>query len=176
MSRSKGGYVPSNPLLSTFWSGLISHGVGVTVVKCYFLMSCVLSLCPLFSPVGLLGNGQSKGLGPASEQSENEKDDASQVSSTSNDVSSSDFEEGPSRKRLVPKAENAGALNLGRQCFPQGSQLRPTHPPSLLVFVEEPGFWMFCITGPGFQTLSTNCHSKRTYRKMPWAKQSPFLP
>ncbi|XP_008048395.2 uncharacterized protein LOC103251615, partial [Carlito syrichta] len=55
---------------------------------------------------GLLGNDQSKGLGPASEQSENEKDDASQVSSTSNDVSSSDFEEGPSRKRLVPKAEN----------------------------------------------------------------------
>lgn len=50
---------------------------------------------------GLLANGQSKGLGPASEQSENEKDDASQVSSTSNDVSSSDFEEGPSRKRSV---------------------------------------------------------------------------
>lgn len=48
---------------------------------------------------GLLGNDQSKALGPASEQSENEKDDASQVSSTSNDVSSSDFEEGPSRKR-----------------------------------------------------------------------------
>ncbi|TFK04990.1 rootletin [Platysternon megacephalum] len=50
---------------------------------------------------GLLTNGPSKGLGPGSEQSENEKDDASQVSSTSNDVSSSDFEEGPSRKRLV---------------------------------------------------------------------------
>ncbi|XP_023593241.1 protein Jumonji isoform X2 [Trichechus manatus latirostris] len=48
---------------------------------------------------GFLGNGQSKALRPASEQSENEKDDASQVSSTSNDVSSSDFEEGPSRKR-----------------------------------------------------------------------------
>ncbi|KAK2534181.1 hypothetical protein Q9233_004364 [Columba guinea] len=47
---------------------------------------------------GLLTNGQSKGLGPGSEQLENEKDDASQVSSTSNDVSSSDFEEGPSRK------------------------------------------------------------------------------
>lgn len=60
----------------------------------------------LFSPVGLLGNDQSKALGPASEQSENEKDDASQVSSTSNDVSSSDFEEGPSRKRLVPKAKS----------------------------------------------------------------------
>lgn len=50
---------------------------------------------------GLLTNGQSKGLGPGSEQLENEKDDASQVSSTSNDVSSSDFEEGPSRKRSV---------------------------------------------------------------------------
>lgn len=50
---------------------------------------------------GLLTNGQSKGLGPVSEQLENEKDDASQVSSTSNDVSSSDFEEGPSRKRSV---------------------------------------------------------------------------
>lgn len=62
-----------------------------------------LSVCPLLSPVGLLGTEQSKALGPASEQSENEKDDASQVSSTSNDVSSSDFEEGPSRKRLVPK-------------------------------------------------------------------------
>lgn len=93
-------------------------------------MSCVLSLCPLFSPVGLLGNGQSKGLGPASEQSENEKDDASQVSSASNDVSSSDFEEGPSRKRLVPKAENAGALNQGHQCLPQGSRLGPTSPGS----------------------------------------------
>ncbi|XP_038624017.1 LOW QUALITY PROTEIN: protein Jumonji [Tachyglossus aculeatus] len=48
---------------------------------------------------GLLTNSQAKGLGAGSEQSENEKDDASQVSSTSNDVSSSDFEEGPSRKR-----------------------------------------------------------------------------
>lgn len=74
-----------------------------------------LSVCPLFSPVGLLGNDQSKGLGPASEQSENEKDDASQVSSTSNDVSSSDFEEGPSRKRLVPKAANIGTFNQGLQ-------------------------------------------------------------
>ncbi|XP_028335337.1 protein Jumonji [Physeter macrocephalus] len=76
---------------------------------------------------GLLGNGQSKGLGPASEQSENEKDDASQVSSTSNDVSSSDFEEGPSRKRLVPKAENIGALNQGLQTrcqfCPRGNKL-----------------------------------------------------
>lgn len=70
-------------------------------------------LSPLFSPVGLFGNGQSKGLGPASEQSENEKDDASQVSSTSNDVSSSDFEEGPFRKRLVPKAEHIRTLNQG---------------------------------------------------------------
>lgn len=50
---------------------------------------------------GLLTNGQSTGLGPGSEQLENEKDDASQVSSTSNDISSSDFEEGPSRKRSV---------------------------------------------------------------------------
>lgn len=90
-----------------------------------------LSVCPLFSPVGLLGNGQSKGLGPASEQSENEKDDASQVSSTSNDVSSSDFEEGPSRKRLVPKAESIGALNQGlqrsRQFLPRGNKLGPIH-------------------------------------------------
>lgn len=90
-------------------------------------------VCPLLSPVGLLGHGQSKGLGPASEQSENEKDDASQVSSTSNDVSSSDFEEGPSRKRLVPKAEHAGTLNQGlqtrRQFFPQGNRLGPTHQP-----------------------------------------------
>lgn len=91
---------------------------------------CV-SVCPLFSPVGLLGNGQSKGLGPASEQSENEKDDASQVSSTSNDVSSSDFEEGPSRKRLVPKAKNIGALNQGLQTRCQfllhGNKLGPIH-------------------------------------------------
>lgn len=90
-----------------------------------------LSVCPLFSPVGLLGNGQSKGLGPASEQSENEKDDASQVSSTSNDVSSSDFEEGPSRKRLVPKAESIGALNQGLQTrcqfLPHGNKLGPIH-------------------------------------------------
>lgn len=57
---------------------------------------------------GLLGNDQSK----ASEQSENEKDDASQVSSTSNDVSSSDFEEGPSRKRLVSKAESISKIIL----------------------------------------------------------------
>ncbi|XP_014400659.1 PREDICTED: protein Jumonji-like [Myotis brandtii] len=80
---------------------------------------------------GLLGNGQSKGLGPASEQSENEKDDASQVSSTSNDVSSSDFEEGPSRKRLVPKAESIGALNQGLQTrcqfLPHGNKLGPIH-------------------------------------------------
>lgn len=67
----------------------------------------VLSVCP-FSPVGLLGNDQSK----ASEQSENEKDDASQVSSTSNDVSSSDFEEGPSRKRLVSKVESISKIIL----------------------------------------------------------------
>ena len=93
-----------------------------------------LSVCPLFSPVGLLGNGQSKGLGPASEQSENEKDDASQVSSTSNDVSSSDFEEGPSRKRLVPKAEHNRALNQGLQTrcqfCPSGNKLGPTYPVS----------------------------------------------
>lgn len=68
----------------------------------------VLKCLSLLSPVGLLGNDHSK----ASEQSENEKDDASQVSSTSNDVSSSDFEEGPSRKRLVPKAESISKIIL----------------------------------------------------------------
>lgn len=105
-----------------------------------------LSVCPLFSPVGLLGNGQSKGLGPASEQSENEKDDASQVSSTSNDVSSSDFEEGPSRKRLVHKAESIGALNQGPQSrcqfLPQRSKLGPVHPVSWF-FIDESELWIF---------------------------------
>lgn len=104
-----------------------------------------LSVCPLFSPVGLLGNGQSKGLGPASEQAENEKDDASQVSSTSNDVSSSDFEEGPSRKRLVPKADSIGALNQGLQTrcqlLPHGNELEPIYPVSG-VFIGKPEFWI----------------------------------
>lgn len=85
-----------------------------------------LSVCPLFSPVGLLGNGQSKGLGPASEQSENEKDDASQVSSTSNDVSSSDFEEGPSRKRPRLQAQRKFA------------QSQPNSPSTTPVKIVEP--------------------------------------
>uniref|UniRef100_A0A452UTT2 Protein Jumonji n=1 Tax=Ursus maritimus TaxID=29073 RepID=A0A452UTT2_URSMA len=75
---------------------------------------------------GLLGNGQSKGLGPASEQSENEKDDASQVSSTSNDVSSSDFEEGPSRKRPRLQAQRKFA------------QSQPNSPSTTPVKIVEP--------------------------------------
>ncbi|XP_047415264.1 protein Jumonji isoform X1 [Sciurus carolinensis] len=75
---------------------------------------------------GLLGNDQSKGLGPASEQSENEKDDASQVSSTSNDVSSSDFEEGPSRKRPRLQAQRKFA------------QSQPNSPSTTPVKVVEP--------------------------------------
>ncbi|XP_029798996.1 protein Jumonji [Suricata suricatta] len=75
---------------------------------------------------GLLGHGQSKGLGPASEQSENEKDDASQVSSTSNDVSSSDFEEGPSRKRPRLQAQRKFA------------QSQPNSPSTTPVKVAEP--------------------------------------
>ncbi|XP_032717492.1 protein Jumonji isoform X3 [Lontra canadensis] len=75
---------------------------------------------------GLLGNGQSKGLGPASEQSENEKDDASQVSSASNDVSSSDFEEGPSRKRPRLQAQRKFA------------QSQPNSPSTTPVKVAEP--------------------------------------
>ena len=73
------GSTPPGSLLSSFLSALIGHCVGLNCGK--VLLPCVmyLSVCPLFSPVGLLGNGQSKGLGPASEQSENEKDDASQV-------------------------------------------------------------------------------------------------
>ncbi|XP_062953768.1 protein Jumonji isoform X2 [Cynocephalus volans] len=75
---------------------------------------------------GLLGNDQSKGLGPASEQSENEKDDASQVSSTSNDVSSSDFEEGPSRKRPRLQAQRKFA------------QSQPNSPSTTPVKIVEP--------------------------------------
>uniref|UniRef100_A0ABI7XKC8 Jumonji and AT-rich interaction domain containing 2 n=1 Tax=Felis catus TaxID=9685 RepID=A0ABI7XKC8_FELCA len=75
---------------------------------------------------GLLGHGQSKGLGPASEQSENEKDDASQVSSTSNDVSSSDFEEGPSRKRPRLQAQRKFA------------QSQPNSPSTTPVKIVEP--------------------------------------
>ncbi|KAG3288655.1 jumonji and AT-rich interaction domain containing 2 [Ictidomys tridecemlineatus] len=75
---------------------------------------------------GLLGNDQTKGLGPASEQSENEKDDASQVSSTSNDVSSSDFEEGPSRKRPRLQAQRKFA------------QSQPNSPSTTPVKVVEP--------------------------------------
>ncbi|XP_068948541.1 protein Jumonji [Petaurus breviceps papuanus] len=75
---------------------------------------------------GLLANGQSKGLGPASEQSENEKDDASQVSSTSNDVSSSDFEEGPSRKRPRLQAQRKFA------------QSQPNSPSTTPVKIVEP--------------------------------------
>lgn len=73
---------------------------------------------------GLLG--QSKGLGPTSEQSENEKDDASQVSSTSNDVSSSDFEEGPSRKRPRLQAQRKFA------------QSQPNSPSTTPVKIVEP--------------------------------------
>lgn len=75
---------------------------------------------------GLLGNDQSKALGPASEQSENEKDDASQVSSTSNDVSSSDFEEGPSRKRPRLQAQRKFA------------QSQPNSPSTTPVKIVEP--------------------------------------
>ncbi|ERE78504.1 protein Jumonji [Cricetulus griseus] len=74
----------------------------------------------------LLGNDQSKALGPASEQSENEKDDASQVSSTSNDVSSSDFEEGPSRKRPRLQAQRKFA------------QSQPNSPSTTPVKIVEP--------------------------------------
>ena len=139
------GSTPPGSLLSSFLSALIGHCVGLNCGK--VLLPCVmyLSVCPLFSPVGLLGNGQSKGLGPASEQSENEKDDASQVSSTSNDVSSSDFEEGPSRKRLVPKAEHIRALNQGLQtrCQFKWEQTWAHSPNLLIFFAEEPEFWIF---------------------------------
>ncbi|XP_062364664.1 protein Jumonji [Cinclus cinclus] len=73
---------------------------------------------------GLLTNGQSKGLGP--EQLENEKDDASQVSSTSNDVSSSDFEEGPSRKRPRLQAQRKFA------------QSQPNSPSTTPIKIVEP--------------------------------------
>uniref|UniRef100_A0A8B9NDI2 Protein Jumonji n=1 Tax=Accipiter nisus TaxID=211598 RepID=A0A8B9NDI2_9AVES len=75
---------------------------------------------------GLLTNGQSKGLGPGSEQLENEKDDASQVSSTSNDVSSSDFEEGPSRKRPRLQAQRKFA------------QSQPNSPSTTPIKIVEP--------------------------------------
>uniref|UniRef100_A0A8C3IDA9 Protein Jumonji n=1 Tax=Chrysemys picta bellii TaxID=8478 RepID=A0A8C3IDA9_CHRPI len=75
---------------------------------------------------GLLTNGPSKGSGPGSEQSENEKDDASQVSSTSNDVSSSDFEEGPSRKRPRLQAQRKFA------------QSQPNSPSTTPIKIVEP--------------------------------------
>lgn len=75
---------------------------------------------------GLLTNGQSKGLGPGSEQLENEKDDASQVSSTSNDISSSDFEEGPSRKRPRLQAQRKFA------------QSQPNSPSTTPIKIVEP--------------------------------------
>ncbi|XP_028908766.1 protein Jumonji isoform X1 [Ornithorhynchus anatinus] len=75
---------------------------------------------------GLLTNSQAKGLGAGSEQSENEKDDASQVSSTSNDVSSSDFEEGPSRKRPRLQAQRKFA------------QSQPNSPSTTPVKIVEP--------------------------------------
>ncbi|ETE66419.1 Protein Jumonji, partial [Ophiophagus hannah] len=63
-------------------------------------------MAPLGGPVCVhaQGNRHSMSAGGTTANSpdpshlENEKDDASQVSSTSNDISSSDFEEGPSRK------------------------------------------------------------------------------
>ncbi|XP_044282223.1 protein Jumonji isoform X2 [Varanus komodoensis] len=75
---------------------------------------------------GLLSNGQSKGLRPGSEQLENEKDDASQVSSTSNDISSSDFEEGPSRKRPRLQAQRKFA------------QSQPNSPSTTPIKIVEP--------------------------------------
>uniref|UniRef100_A0A8C7E2H4 Protein Jumonji n=2 Tax=Elapinae TaxID=42168 RepID=A0A8C7E2H4_NAJNA len=75
---------------------------------------------------GLLGNGPSKGLRPGSEQLENEKDDASQVSSTSNDISSSDFEEGPSRKRPRLQAQRKFA------------QSQPNSPSTTPIKIVEP--------------------------------------
>ncbi|XP_015278141.1 PREDICTED: protein Jumonji-like, partial [Gekko japonicus] len=75
---------------------------------------------------GLLSNGQSKGLGPGSEHLENEKDDASQVSSTSNDISSSDFEEGPSRKRPRLQAQRKFA------------QSQPNSPSTTPIKIVEP--------------------------------------
>ncbi|XP_033010528.1 protein Jumonji isoform X2 [Lacerta agilis] len=75
---------------------------------------------------GLLSNGQSKGLRPGSEHLENEKDDASQVSSTSNDISSSDFEEGPSRKRPRLQAQRKFA------------QSQPSSPSTTPIKIVEP--------------------------------------
>nr|XP_034980604.1 protein Jumonji isoform X2 [Zootoca vivipara] len=75
---------------------------------------------------GLLSNGQSKGLRPGSEHLENEKDDASQVSSTSNDISSSDFEEGPSRKRPRLQAQRKFA------------QSQPNSPSTTPIKIVEP--------------------------------------
>nr|XP_060630837.1 protein Jumonji [Anolis sagrei ordinatus] len=75
---------------------------------------------------GLLSNGQSKGLRQGAEHLENEKDDASQVSSTSNDVSSSDFEEGPSRKRPRLQAQRKFA------------QSQPNSPSTTPIKIVEP--------------------------------------
>lgn len=75
---------------------------------------------------GLLSSGQTKGLRPGSEQLENEKDDASQVSSTSNDISSSDFEEGPSRKRPRLQAQRKFA------------QSQPNSPSTTPIKIVEP--------------------------------------
>lgn len=97
---------------------------------------------------GLLTNGQSKGLGPGSEQLENEKDDASQVSSTSNDVSSSDFEEGPSRKRSVVNYDKSRAF-LCLFCL-------------LLVFMLSVGYGCtYCLTINGLSSVDSFCKQPR---------------
>ncbi|XP_008107021.2 protein Jumonji [Anolis carolinensis] len=75
---------------------------------------------------GLLSNGQSKGLRQGAEHLENEKDDASQVSSTSNDISSSDYEEGPSRKRPRLQAQRKFA------------QSQPNSPSTTPIKIVEP--------------------------------------